>query len=185
MTDMPFAVEMFFDEKADKLVREIWEDLAQAKVNSFMIDGDYRPHVTLGVLEGYTSPGFENEFRSFCERPAFPIKFDCLGVFPRPEGVIFLGAVVTEQLFSVHREFQTQFSKLMSGVRPYYLPGNWVPHCTLAYGLFVDAIPAAVEVCSRFTFPVTAQIKAISLVEVPKHRDVLTCELEGDSRGNG
>src|SRR6266436_5923177 len=164
---MPFAVEMFFDENADKRVREIWDDLARAKVNSFMIDGGYHPHVTLGVLEGYTSPGFENEFRAFCKRDALPIKFDCLGIFPRPEGVVYLGAVVTEQLLTVHREFQTRFSGLMSGVRPYYLPGNWIPHCTLAYGLSVDAIPSAVEVCSQCTFPLIAQVREIGLVEVP------------------
>ena len=182
---MPFAVEMFFDENADKLVRDVWDDLARAKVNSFMIDGGYRPHVTLGVLESYTSPGFEDEFRSFCKRVVFPIKFDCLGIFPQPEGVVFLGTVVTEQLLSVHREFQTRFSGLMSGVRPYYLPGNWVPHCTLAYGLSVDAIPAAVEVCSQCTFSLIGQVREIGLVEVPKHREVLTCELGADPRDSG
>jgi len=174
---MAFVVEMFFDDKVDKVVRDVWTDLARAKVNSFMIDGDYRPHVTLGVFEGYTSPEFENEFHSFCKRAAFPIKFDCLGIFPRPEGVVFLGAVVTEQLLSVHREFQTRFSGLMSGLRPYYLAGNWVPHCTLAYGLSVDAIPASVEVCSQCAFPLITQVKEIGLVEVPKHREVLTREL--------
>jgi 2'-5' RNA ligase len=175
---MPFAVEMFFDENADKLVRKVWGDLAQANINSFMIDGGYRPHVTLGVLDGYTWPQFENEFRSFAEkRGAFPIKLDYLGVFPRPEGVVYLGAVVTEQLLFVHSEFTRHFAGLMTGVRPYYLPGNWVPHCTLAYGLSITAIPPAVEVCSRCTLPLMTQIKEISLVEVPKHREVLTCEL--------
>lgn len=80
---MPFAVEMFFDESADKLVRKVWGDLAQARVNSFMIDGGYRPHVTLGVFEKYSSPEFENELHFFTEkRGAFPIKLDYLGIFP-------------------------------------------------------------------------------------------------------
>ena len=75
---------MFFDESADKLVRKVWGDLAQARVNSFMIDGGYRPHVTLGVFEKYSSPEFENELHFFTEkRGAFPIKLDYLGIFPR------------------------------------------------------------------------------------------------------
>ncbi|HXI83631.1 MAG TPA: 2'-5' RNA ligase family protein [Verrucomicrobiae bacterium] len=180
---MPFAVEMFCDESADKRVREIWNDLAQAKLTSSMIDGGYRPHVTLGVFEGYTSPQFENELRLFAEkRGVFSIKFDYLGVFPRPEGVVYFGAVVTGQLLSVHGEFTRHFAPLMMGIRPYYLPGNWVPHCTLAYGLSMATIPSAVEVCSRSMLPIIAQVKEIGLVEIPKHREVLMCELGGDPR---
>jgi len=62
----------------------------------------------------------------------------------------------------------------MKGARPYYLPGNWIPHCTLACGLSLDAIPAAVEVCSRAMLPVTTNVKRIGLVEIPKHREVVT-----------
>ncbi len=177
---MPFAVEMFFDESADKRVREVWDDLARTNLTSCMIDGGYRPHVTLGVFEGYTSPQFENEFRLFTEKHGvFSVKFDYLGVFPRPEGVVYFGAVVTGQLLSVHGEFTRRFASLMMGIRPYYLPGSWVPHCTLAYGLSMAAIPAAVEVCSRFTLPLIAQVKEIGLIEIPKHREVLMRELGG------
>jgi 2'-5' RNA ligase len=180
---MPFAVEMFFDESADRFVHDVWTDLAQANLTSSMIDGGYRPHVTLVVFDGYTSPEFENELRFFTEkRGVFPIKLDYLGVFPRPEGVVYFGAVVTGQVLSLHGEFTRRFSPLVTGARPYYLPGSWVPHCTLAYGLSTAAIPAAVEVCSRFTLPSIAEVSKIALVEIPKHREVLTCELAGDQR---
>jgi len=176
---MPFAVEMFFDENADKLVRQVWDDLARAKVNAFMIDGGYRPHVTLGVFEGYTSPEFESELRLFTEkRGVFSIKFDYLGVFPRPEGVVYFGAVVTGQLLSIHGEFARHFAPLMMGIRPYYLPGSWVPHCTLAYGLSMAAIPSVVEQCSRVTLPLAAQVRQIGLVEIPKYREILACGLD-------
>ena len=176
---MPFAVELFFDPAAEQRVRDVWMELARAKVNSFMIDGQYRPHLTLGVLNEYASPAFENEFQRYTEKlEKISLKLDCLGIFPRPEGVVYLGAVVTDQLLSVHREFQNRFANLMTGVRPYYLPGNWIPHCTLAYGLSMEAIPTAIEVCSRVTFPISATVAEISLVEVPKHREVLTHVLQ-------
>ncbi len=172
---MPFAVELFFDPDADRRVCDIWSELARAKVNSFMIDGHYRPHVTLGVLNEYVSPAFEHEFQRYTKGlKQFPLKLDCLGIFPRPEGVVYLGAVVTDQLLSIHREFQTRFANLMTGARPYYMPGNWIPHCTLAYGLAIEAIPSAVEISARVTLPVNTTVTEISLVEVPKHREVLT-----------
>jgi 2'-5' RNA ligase len=175
---MPFAVEMFFDESADKLVRAVWDDLAREGTSSAMIDGNCRPHVSLSVLEQYSTPGFENELRTFAaSHRSFPIKFDCLGIFPRTEGVVYFGAVAAEQLLSVHREFHHRFAGPMTGVSPYYLPGNWIPHCTLGYGLSLDAIPAAVAVCSRAMLPIAAQVKEISLVEFPGHREVVTCRL--------
>ena len=183
---MPFAVEMYLDKSASKLVRDVWTELADAKLTSFMIDGGYRPHVTLGVFEGYTSPEFENEFRLFTgKHGGFPIKLDYLGVFPRPEGVVYFGAVVTEHLLSIHSEYTRLLAPLVTGVRPYYLPGSWVPHCTLACGLSMAAIPAVVEVCSRFTLPLIAQVGEISLVEFPGHREVLTCELPRGPRTGG
>src|ERR1017187_7690048 len=116
---MPFAVEMFFDETADKRVREVWDELAQANLTSSQIDGGYRPHVTLGVFEGYTSPKFENELRLFTGKHAgFPITLDYLGVFPRPEGVVYFGTVVTEHLLSVHSEYTRLLAPLVTGVRP-------------------------------------------------------------------
>jgi len=175
---MPFAVEMFFDEDADKLVRDVWAELARANITSFMIDGGYRPHVTLGVFEQHSSPEFENKLQTFIGNlKPFSIGLDCLGIFPRPEGVVYFGAVVTQELLSIHREFQTRFAGLMTGIRPYYLPGNWIPHCTLGYGLSLAAIPSAVEVCSQLILPVKATVTEIGLVEVPKHRDVLTRKL--------
>jgi 2'-5' RNA ligase len=175
---MPFAVEMFFDDDANEVVRGVWADLAQANITTLMIDGAYRPHVSLSVFESYSSPGFQDQLRLFAKNlKPFQIKLDCLGIFPRPEGVVYFGAVVTEELLSVHCDFRARFAGLATRARAYYLPGNWIPHCTLGYGLSLDAIPSAVRVCSRAMRPITAKVKEVGLVEFPGHREVLTCEL--------
>jgi 2'-5' RNA ligase len=176
---MPFAVEMFFEEDADDLVRGVWADLAQANVTSFMIDGDYRPHVTLGVFDQYSSPEFENELPTFAKGlPRLPLQFDYIGVFLQPKCVVFFGPVVTEQLLSVHRDFNSHFANLVTGASPLCPTGKWVPHCTLAFDIPRGAVPAAVEVCSRVKLRFTTEVTEIGLVEFPGHREVLTCELK-------
>jgi 2'-5' RNA ligase len=175
---MPFAVEMFFDGSADKLVRVVWDDLAKAGVTSFMIDGGYRPHVTLGVFDQFSSPEFEKEFRQFTERlQPLSLRFDSVGVFLRPKCVVFFAPVVTAQLLSVHDEFNSCFARLVTGASPLCPPGRWVPHCTLAFDIPHDAIPSAVEVCSRAPLSFTAQVTEMGLVEFPGHREVVTCGL--------
>ena len=175
---MPFAVEMFLAEDADKLVRCVWADLAQANIASFMTDGGYLPHVTLGVFDQYSSPGFENELRAFTKslRP-LPLQFDYIGVFLQPRCVVFFGPVVTERLLSVHKDFTSRLTKLVTGASPLCPPGKWVPHCTLAFDIPLEAVPAAVEVCSRVKLRFKTQVREIGLVEFPGHREVLTCGL--------
>ena len=175
---MPFAVEMFFDEDADKFVRGVWADLAQAKITSFMIDGNYRPHVTLGVFDQYSSPGFENELRAFVGNlQPFTLQFDYIGAFLQPRRVVFFGPVVTEQLLCVHGDFNGRFTALVTGASPLCLTGRWVPHCTLAFDVPLGAVPAAVEVCSRVKLRFTTKVVEIGLVEFPGHREVLSCDL--------
>jgi 2'-5' RNA ligase len=183
---MPFAVEMFLDKSAERRVREVWADLARATVNSFMIDGGYRPHVTLGVFEGYSSPDFEQEFRQFVGGlHPLSLRFDSVGIFLRPKCVVFFAPVVTAQLLSVHDEFTSRLTRFVTGASPLCPLGRWVPHCTLAFDTAHEAIPAAVEVCSRAPLSFTAQVTEIGLVEVPKHREVLVCELTGATSGSG
>jgi len=175
---MPFAVEMFFDQNADKLARDVWAALAQANITSFMIDGGYRPHVTLGVFDRYSSPVFEHEFRRFVEGlQPLSLRFDSVGVFLRPKCVVFFAPVVTAQLLSVHDDFASRFTGLVAGPSPLCPPGRWVPHCTLAFDIAHDAIPSAVAVCSQAPLSFAAKMKEIGLVEVPKHREVVTYEL--------
>lgn len=177
---MPFAVEMFFDDDADGLVRGVWADLAQANVTSFMIDGNYRPHVTLGVFDQYSSPGFESELRAFIgSLQPLPLQFDYVGVFLQPRCVVFFGPVVTEQLLSVHKDFTSRFTKLVTGASPLCPPGKWVPHCTLAFDIPIGAVPSAVEVCSRVKLRFTTQVTEIGLIEFPGHREELSCGLSG------
>ena len=177
---MPFTVEMFLAGNGDKLVRNLWSDLATVANTSFMIEGGYRPHVTLGVFETYSSPKFEQEFRRFAAGLGpIPIRFDYLGLFTQPKRVVYLGPVVTEQLLLVHRRFNECFGQLVSGPDPLCPPDRWVPHCTLAFDLPAEAVAEVVSICSHVRLRFIAEVREIGLVEYPKRREVVTCRLEG------
>lgn len=50
--------------------------------------------------------------------------------------------------------------------REYYTVGQWVPHCTLAFGLSEDQIAETVTVCRQMDLPVSTEIRGIGVVEV-------------------
>jgi len=57
------------------------------------------------------------------------------------EGALFLGVTVTADLLAFHAGMHAALAGQPVEHWPYYLPGNWVPHCTLAEGL--DKMQAA------------------------------------------
>jgi 2'-5' RNA ligase len=58
-----------------------------------------------------------------------------LGTFPGREGALFLSVPVTAELLAFHAEVHAGLAGQSVEHWPYYQPGNWVPHCTLAEGL--------------------------------------------------
>lgn len=58
-----------------------------------------------------------------------------LGTFPGREGALFLAVQVTTELLAFHLEVHAALAGQPVEHWPYYQPGNWVPHCTLAEGL--------------------------------------------------
>jgi hypothetical protein len=161
---MPYSVEVYFESEVENLVREIWKDLAYSNISSYMLDGNYRPHVSLTVFDE-AIPGFNIEFEKYIKNlPPFSIKFDSIGIFPRPEGVVFLAAVVNDALLTLHQDFNKRFADLMTGVRSYYLPGNWIPHCTLGYRIDSKMLSRAVSHCSEIILPISANNCSVGLV---------------------
>jgi 2'-5' RNA ligase len=67
---------------------------------------------------------------SFTQRPDY-----VLGTFPGGEGALFLGVQVTAGLLAFHAQVHAALGGEPVKHWPYYQPGNWVPHCTLAEGL--------------------------------------------------
>jgi 2'-5' RNA ligase len=133
---MADALEMYFDDQADAAVRRLWQLLADAGMPSLATRTHrrHRPHVSLAVAESLTAADLA-PLRSvlIAHRPT--LRLYVLGKFPGSEGVLFLGVLVTTELLAFHAEVHAALAGQRLQQWPYYQPGNWVPHCTLAEGM--------------------------------------------------
>lgn len=164
---MPFAVELFFDTRAEKQICDAWKAIQNAEISSSLLDAGYRPHVSLGVCNRIDSSAFEEELSSFAESVApFPLTLSSVGIFPGMEGVIFLGVTVTEHLLDIHAAFHKIFKSHVQEQSEHYAVGKWVPHCTLAFGLSESQLVEAVAICRGIPLPIAAEVKEIGLTEV-------------------
>ena len=172
---MAYSVSLWFDERAERQVRAIWQSLADAGVDETFADGLMRPHVTLAHgLELNLNP-FVAALRGRLEtQPTFDLTFTSLGLFD--SGILYLAARMTGALWALHREVAALAEAQGGGSSPYYRPDFWTPHCTLAVNLTPEAMLEAVRVCQKVT-PISALVTRVGVIENPSERELLALPL--------
>ena len=164
---MGYAVELFYDHESELAVRKVWDGAGEATGQSSLSETGARPHVSLAVYDDdLDATGFQEKLQEFADTTEpFEFRLTSVGTFPGNEGVVYLSPVMTQDLMAVHRRYHQTFLKYEPYVQAYYLPGNWVPHCTVAIDLEVSGILKAVAYCRTRFQPVTGRFAEIGLVE--------------------
>ena len=130
---MGFAVELYFDPASEARLTQVWHELAGLNLSSFMLEVKARPHVSLAAFEELETKAAEAYLERFA-RSHLPLELNFASVasFPTELNVVFLAPVVTRTLLDLHDDFYTGWDLSWGTPKPYYHPGNWVPHCTMA-----------------------------------------------------
>ena len=164
---MPFVAELYFDPSTEERIRDAWKAIDEAGISDSMPKGGYRPHISLGISNHLELDAFAQELSVFAAGiTPFRLLFPSIGIFSTSEGVVYWGATATTQSLNVHTAFHEIFKKYAKEQREYYTVGQWVPHCTLAFGLSEEQIVEAVTVCRQIDLPVSTEVKEMGLVEV-------------------
>jgi 2'-5' RNA ligase len=163
---MPVAIELFLDEPSANVVRQIWREIAEGGVSPYLHTSGIRPHLTLAVGSQVDGPAVEAVLREWAAVTApFQVFFTGLGLTPSAPANIYLTAVVTSNLLERHADLQQKLSGgLVETPSERYLPGRWVPHCTLSERVPADLIGRALEIARRAPLPLTANLAEIGLV---------------------
>jgi 2'-5' RNA ligase len=153
---------MYFDERADAAVRSLWQRLADADLPSLATRTHrrHRPHVSLAVAESLTEADLTSLRTVLTVQPS--VRLYSLATFPGREGALFLGAVVTAELLALHAEVHAALAGRAIGHWPYYQPGSWVPHCTLAESLNEAQAARAFALLYGYE-PITATVTATGI----------------------
>lgn len=176
---MAFAVGLTLDEESSLVISGLWHDLADRGVSSSMLALDYEPHITLGISDTLELENFRRYLEHFStHHRRFPLLLSSLGVFPaESKSAVFLGVTVNHNLLHMHEEFHRTFAEYADGIRQYYLPTQWVPHCTLADGLPCESITTAMEICSHVPLPILCHATGVSVLEFPPGNEIMSFTL--------
>ena len=149
------VIDVTLDADAERTVRRLWHALDDEgfDVSRQIVD---RPHVTLFVAS-------EGSPREIGERLAEhdwsnlpPISFGAIGYFGNPGQVLYLAVTPTATLLELHERIWRLVTPLAPVQSPFYQPGMWTPHCTLAHGLSPERVGCALRAVDALPRLVTA-----------------------------
>ena len=174
---MPYAVELALDDQAGAVVRGVWRTLSGIGV-TWMEDSGAEPHVSLGIWETIDRARFEAELARFAaETPPISVTFEAVGMFPG--SAIYLRPVENRQLADTQQRLHDRFGMLGGGAWQYYLPGTWVPHCTIAMEFPADRTAEARTIVERLPLPLTGRLVSAALIEFRPVRELARHALGG------
>ncbi|MFA2640310.1 2'-5' RNA ligase family protein [Bacillus cereus] len=86
-------------------------------------------------------------------------------IFPT-NGTIFLAPTITGELIRFHHSYHNYFKTFHNNLNSYYVPGKWVPHCTIANRLHTNQFLSVMEyIYEKFDYA-TASIEKLKLIRV-------------------
>ena len=177
---MPFAIQLFVDPVNDSIVRSLWEEIARAGLFA-MRDSGNRPHVSLVIYRELDVALCANLLDVFTATHApFALTIASLGIFHEGQIVVFLAPVASAALLDLHKEVHALLQGTGAFPAPYYLPGRWTPHCSLATRVPADLISQVVDIGLGVSFPLTFTFEEIGVIAYPPVKHLFAYRLTGE-----
>lgn len=159
------AVEFYFDPETEAKVFAFRDTLYRQGITRIQGLLNDKPHISLGVFPKNASEKLIDLTGEFSKSvKSFQFELSALGIFPTPENVFFLIPVPSRTMLSIHGRFHRLVKKEGLPVSEYYLPGKWVPHCTLEFNLPEEDLCRALLLSKAQFKPITGTIIQIGVV---------------------
>ena len=175
-----YLISLYFDEKTDKRIREYIKQVAKRTGNTFMLDGNVPPHITIAAFE---SQNLEEVIAkldvAFKNIKAGKLTWASVGTFfPH---VIFLAPVLNSALHHLAEVIHDALKNLPDiRLRPNYQPFNWMPHTTIAKKLSSEEMRIAFEVLQSSFGMFEGEAVKIGLAKTNPYEDIKVWKLGGE-----
>ncbi|WP_439875893.1 2'-5' RNA ligase family protein [Bacillus mycoides] len=160
-----YAIIATFDCVFTNKVRELQNELTNI-IETNELAG-VEPHITLADYKELDVNLYTKRLEEFVvfQENISTVTFPSVGTFPT-NGTIFLAPNVTDELVRLHHSYHEYFKTFQDNPNSYYVPGKWVPHCTIANGLNLNQFLSVMEyIYEKFDVTI-ASIEKLKLIKV-------------------
>ncbi len=173
-----YLISIYFDEATNKTIQNLIKQIARNTGNTYMLDRDVPPHITISSFEAKC----ENKIINCLEECVKhlrqgDIQWVSIGAFL--PYVIYLAPVLDEYLHGIST---TVYNSLLNiediSISKYYRPFQWLPHTTVGKKLLQKEMQIAFETLQKQFTPFVGSITKIGLAKTNPYRDIAVFELE-------
>ena len=129
---MALAVCLLFDARGERAIRALWDQLETLGVPSLRshTHGRHVPHLSYAVLRSWDLARVTAAHSELEAGEPSDVSFDGIGLFRR--GRAWLLAGVAADLAIRQERIVRAVTATGAELHKHYLPGRWLPHCSLA-----------------------------------------------------
>jgi len=163
-----YAIIFNFDKKSDKKIRKVFRFLKEKNLAPYMHESKNSPHIGTAIFDSYDEKLATTILPDFAEKhPPISLQFAGMGIFTGESPVIYFSPVVTNELLELHKELNTLMFPYINNPLSLYMPGNWMPHCTIGFKFPKKNLSEIIHELNNIEFPIDFIINSFQLIEIP------------------
>jgi 2'-5' RNA ligase len=157
------AICLLFDRRSERTMRAIWDRVEELGVPTLRshTHGRHVPHVSYAVLRKWELAAVTDALDRLGSAEPVELFFDGVGLFRR--GRVWLLAGVGADLAARQERVFAAVRNTDADVHKHYLPGRWLPHCSVAPRAPLASLPT-VAAAIYDVLPVAARLDRAALV---------------------
>lgn len=160
---MALAVCLLFDRRSERAIRALWDRLEEQGVPSLRshTHGRHVPHVSYAVLRSWDQTAVAAALGDLGDGTPVDLSFDGVGLFRR--GRTWLVAGVSAEFVARQLRVAQAVTATGAELHKHYVPGTWLPHCSLAPRALLAQLPAVVA-AALDVLPLRARLDRAALI---------------------
>lgn len=173
-----YLISIYFDEKTNRRIQQYIDKVAEKSGNTFMLDGNVPPHITISAFETQNEDMVLKVLDSLVHKlQKGSLTWASVGqFFPY---VIYMTPVLNAYLHGMAEAIYDVLSNLEGvQVNTHYRPFQWLPHTTIAKKLSREQMQIAFKVLQNSFGTFDGEVVKIGLAKPNPHRDIAIWELQ-------
>lgn len=149
-----------FDKETEDRIINMRKDIH----STLAIDDAAQPHLSFASYHELDIDSYVIMMDQFLTNsPSLAMNFQSVGAFMRFPA-LFLSPVMTKELIQFHFELYEIFKQFNYAANGHYMPGSWVPHCTMISHVPLERVAEAAAYCISTYKPFLGSLTEIALV---------------------
>lgn len=172
-----YLVSIYFDEKTDKRIRQMIKAVAEQSGNTYMLDANVPPHITIAGFETRREDEVIEKLRSALSKQGqATLTWAGVGVFF--PNVIYVEPVLNKYLHKLSVIVNESIINIEeTKLRKCYQPFQWIPHTTIGKKLSEDEMVKAFMTLQKSFGIFEGKVTRIGLAKTNPYEDIVSWDL--------